>query len=77
MTKNTLMDLNNALFEQIERLQDEDLDLKSEVDRSKAITDISKSIIDNARLALDAEKFRDNRMNADGVLPKMLSDEND
>ncbi|MEZ9734801.1 hypothetical protein [Vibrio sp. 10N.261.52.E6] len=59
--KNKLADLNNHLFAQMERLSDEDITddkLNEEINRSKAITTVSKQIIDNARLALDAQKFR-------------------
>ena len=77
MTRNTLMDLNNALFEQLERLNDEDINIEEELPRVKAIDSIAKNIISNARLALDAEKFKDDRMNADRKLPRMLSDGNE
>jgi len=56
--KNTLSDLNNHLFAQIERLSEEDIDaekLNTEIDRAKAITGVSKEIISNARLLLDAK----------------------
>lgn len=55
--QNKLIDLNNHLFAQIERLSEEDIDsgqLEKEVVRSSAITSVSKEIISNARLALDA-----------------------
>ena len=58
-TKNKLMDLNNHLFAQLERLSEEDLagdKLKDEIDRSRAIGGIAKFIIDNASLALQAQK---------------------
>lgn len=58
--KNTLSDLNNALFAQIERLNDEDLTpekLKTEVERSKAMTDVAQKIIDNASLQLEAAQI--------------------
>lgn len=48
--KNTLWDLNNALFEQIERLQDDTLSeegLEREIKRTDAVTKIAKNIIDN------------------------------
>jgi hypothetical protein len=59
--KNTLSDLNNHLFAQLERLGDEGLkpeQLESEIERSKAITDVSKSIVSNAALQLDAIKLK-------------------
>ena len=57
--KNKLVDLNNHLFEQLERLNDEDLKgeaLEEEINRAKAITDISQNIISNADIALKAFK---------------------
>lgn len=56
--KNKLIDLNNHLFAQLERLSDEDLkgdDLKAEIDRSKAIETLSTKLIENAALALKAQ----------------------
>lgn len=57
--KNKLIDLNNHLFAQLERLNDEDLQgdkLKSEADRGKAVAMIAREIIGNGRLVLDAHK---------------------
>ena len=51
MTKNTLSDLNNHLFAQLERLSDETIDqedLNKEIERSKAISTVAKTIIENA-----------------------------
>jgi len=56
--KNKLIDLNNHLFMQLERLGNEELSgeaLTTEIERSKAITGIAKEVISNARLALDAQ----------------------
>jgi len=56
--KNTLTDLNNHLFAQLERLSEESLSvdqLAFEAERSKSLTIISRTIIDNARLVLDAQ----------------------
>ena len=58
--KNTLGDLNNHLFAQIERLGDEDLkgeELQEEINRAKAVSDIATQIISNGALALKAKTF--------------------
>lgn len=55
--RNTLVDLNNHLFAEIERLGEEDLkgeDLKEEIKRADAIAKIGSSIIENANTALRA-----------------------
>ncbi|EGR4075993.1 hypothetical protein DDN47_03030 [Vibrio cholerae] len=59
--KNKLTDLNNHLFAQLERLGDETLKetgLKLEIERSKAIAQVSNQIVSNAALALRAEELR-------------------
>lgn len=71
--KNSLSDLNNHLFAQLERLNDEELkgeELQKEISRSKAITGIAQQVISNARLVLDAEIERGNRKPAD--MPEVL-----
>lgn len=75
--KNTLNDLNNHLFAQLERLGDEDLkgeELKEELNRSKAVSDVAKNIVSNGNLILQAQKFQDNRLDANAKLPKMLDE---
>ena len=75
MTKNTLNDLNNHLFAQLERLSDEDLkgeELQEELNRSKAVSDVAKNIVSNGNLILQAHKFKDERMDANNHLPEML-----
>ena len=60
MAKNTLSDLNNHLFAQLERLGDESLtqeDLQKEMERAKAINGVAKNIIDNAKTALEGAQF--------------------
>ena len=52
--KNTLQDLNNHLFEQLERLNDEDLtdeQLDRELRRAEGMTKIATQIIENGELA--------------------------
>jgi len=61
MMKNKLIDLNNHLFAQIERMSDESMDsdnAKLEIERSRAISQLSKQVISNASLALRAEQFK-------------------
>ena len=71
--KNKLIDLNNHLFCQMERLSDEDLKgdrLKEEIDRAKSVSNVAAQIINNANLALRAQMaINDGLINA---APKML-----
>ncbi|WP_207729365.1 hypothetical protein [Clostridium sp. 'deep sea'] len=74
--KNTLGDLNNHLFAQLERLSDEDLtgeSLREEIGRAKAVNDVATRIIANGKLVLEGQKFMDGRMDANAALPKMLT----
>jgi hypothetical protein len=70
--KNKLSDLSNHLFEQMERLNTDELTgdkLKAEVERSRAMTGIAKEIINNSRLTLDAMvAIKEHKIS----LPKML-----
>lgn len=73
--RNTLGDLNNHLFAQLERLSDEDIkgeDLKEEITRAKAVTDIATKIIENGNLVLQSQKFINDAWEMDKGLPKML-----
>ena len=75
--KNTLGDLNNHLFEELERLNDEDLKgeaLQEEMNRAKAINEVASKIIANGSLVLQAQKVINNpdKVDADAKLPKML-----
>lgn len=73
--KNTLGDLNNHLFAQLERLGDEDItgeELVEEMNRAKSISGIATQIISAGSLVLQARKLMDDANSADTVLPKML-----
>lgn len=73
--KNTLNDLNNFLFAQLERLDNEEMDsdqLADEINRAKAITLVSNQVIQNANLVLEAKKLSYDRTEEDFSLPKMI-----
>ncbi len=75
--KNTLEDLNNHLFMQLERLGEEDLEgerLAEEINRAKAVSDIATQIISNGALVLKGMTFMSEYGNGDAPkkLPPML-----
>lgn len=73
--RNTLIDLNNHLFVEIERLNDEELtedELKKEMNRAKAMTSVASKIIDNATLMFEASKFVSEFRGEDEKMPKIL-----
>lgn len=73
---NNLASLNNYLFEELERLNDDeelkdDSNLEKEIKRSKAITSVAQTIINNANTVLEAQKFM-NDTTGKTEIPKML-----
>ena len=73
--RNTLGDLNNHLFAQLERLSDEDLNgekLSEEIERAKAVTTVANQIISNGTLVLQAQKFHTEYKSKDIPKTKML-----
>lgn len=74
--KNKLINLNNHLFAQMERLSDEDLKgdaLKEELNRANAVAGVAKQIIAGGSLALKAQMaLTDVRIE---TVPKMLESE--
>jgi hypothetical protein len=72
---NKLADLNDKLFQQLDRLNDESIsrdDLSTEISRSQAICGVSNQIISNAALALKAHTTLNTGMTKKA--PKMLED---
>lgn len=74
-TRNTLVDLNNHLFAQLERLDDESVKgekLSEEIERAKAVSGIAKNVIENGRLVLSARQFQDEKLDDNVIVPRML-----
>lgn len=74
--KNTLADLNNYLFEQLERLNDDELtddQLERELKKTGNIVKISEKIIQNGELAFKTMKHMDEYgYGQNRSVPKML-----
>lgn len=73
--RNTLGDLNNHLFAEIERLGDESTtgeELEQEIQRARAVTAVSSQVIQSAKLILEAAKFKDDRTDIDEDVPQLL-----
>ena len=49
-----------------------DKELREEIIRTKAIGEIAKHIIDNANVVLQAQKLKNNAIDIDSKMPKML-----
>ena len=76
--KNTLLDLNNILFEELEKLSDDEM-MKdrqdAEINRAKAIAEISSQVIQNANVIIKAKKLQAETLGRDNVeLPDMIGD---
>ena len=59
---NNLTALNNYLFEQLERINDDELkpeEFETEIKRAETVVKLSKAIVDNANLALQAQRHFD------------------
>ena len=74
--KNTLNDLNNYLFEALERLTDDDMSeeqLQREITRSRAVTGVAEAIVHTGELALKAAaKAQELGISDRAVIPAML-----
>ncbi len=58
-TQNSLLDVHNLLMEQMERLMDAESpeEVEREIQRSKAVADVSKVLVDNSKTMLDAARL--------------------
>jgi len=74
-TRNKISDLNNHLFEQLERLNEEDLTgdkLKEEIARARAITGVASQIVANGQLVLKATIAKNEYLSRGEKLPPLL-----
>ncbi len=72
---NGLADCNDHLFDQLKRLSDKSLSgdkLKDEIERSKAVVDVTKTILTGQSLALDAVKVVTTGLVRIGDVPEQL-----
>ena len=72
---NNLNSLNDKLFEQLDRLTNNNLSgdkLQEELERTDAIVDISRTIISNADLMLKAMVAKDEKLGSYAKLPALL-----
>lgn len=70
-----LVDLNDILFEQLEKLSSSELEgeqLSEEIAKSDAVVKVATTIISNANTMLNAQKLRNDSMDANLKLPRML-----
>lgn len=75
-TKNTMLDLNDYLFMEIERLSDEELSgeaLDKEIQRAKGLTMVADKIIQNANTILDAQKLSGEFGTGDVAIPRQIT----
>lgn len=74
--RNSLSDLNNYLFEQLERLMDDDMSqeqMEQEIVRSKAVTAVAETVIHNGELALKTMQHMNDMGYGSGKPDRMLA----
>lgn len=76
--KNNLEALNNILFEELEKLSDdENMEIQQgqEIERAKAIAAISAQVINGMNLSIKAMRFKSEVLGKDEIIvPKMLEE---
>ena len=73
--KNKLIDLNNHLFAQLERLGDEELKgeaLLEEMGRAKVVANVAQQIVNNGNLVLNAIKTKEEYFPSSKDLPEIF-----
>lgn len=80
MARTKIKHLTEHLFAQLERLGDESItgdQLREEINRSKAMTEVAHEIVLCGELVLKARIAADNTFSGSKVLPGMLEDDPD
>ena len=78
--KNSILDLHNHLFAQLERLSDESVKgdhLREELSRAKAVMGVADVLVQNAALMLEAEKLKSKTNETEITIPSVLSADNE
>lgn len=74
--KNSMLDLHNHLFAQLERLSDESVkgdELREELSRARAVVAVADVLVNNATLMLEAEKLKSKGKETEITIPSVLS----
>ena len=69
----TISHVRNALVTQLDRLTSDELEgdkLQTEINRARAMSEISEQVLDAGRLALQAARFVDTSLSANPKLPE-------
>ena len=80
MPRNKISDLNNHLFAQLEKLNDDQLQgdqLNTEVNRARAMSSLASQIINSTKLTLDAIKMANNGEINPVDVPNLLDEKSD
>jgi hypothetical protein len=75
MTRQSLSDLNDYLFEELDRLSNDDLQgeaLRDEIARANSLTGVAEKVIAVGELTLKAVKFKSDRLDDSVRLPGLL-----
>lgn len=75
-SKNQLLDLNDILFDELNKLMDDNLTqdkLEKELKISKQVVSVSQTIINNANMLLQAKKYFDTTQDDNSKLVPLLS----
>lgn len=72
--KTKITDLREHLFAQLEALGDTDKPLEETIKRAKAVSEVAKTIIDSARVEVDAMKVT-GKISGSGFMPLAAADE--